>query len=58
MVDRKGKRRSVLLRIKEFEEILKRLEDVYDAAEIERLKDEPCYPWEQVKAEIRAKRRR
>jgi hypothetical protein len=58
MVDGKGKRRSVVLRMKEFEEILKRLEDVYDVAEIERLKDEPCYPWDQVKAELKAKRRK
>jgi len=58
MVDGKGKRRSVVLRMKEFEEMLRRLEDVYDVAEIERLRDEPCYPWEQVKAELKAKRRK
>ena len=42
----------------ESDEKLERLEDAYDVAGIERLKNEPCYPWEQVKAELKAKHRR
>ena len=57
LVDAQGKPKSVLLSIDEFEELLECAQDVLDAAEIERLKDEPRFSWSEVKAEREAGRK-
>ena len=56
VVDSHGKKRSVLLDYKVWEELLTLLEDWEDAEEIRRLREmgEEAIPWEQAKAELRA----
>ena len=49
------KSREVAIQIlDEFEELLECAQDVLDVEEIERLKDEPCVPWAEVKAQREA----
>ena len=50
IVDAEGKPQSVLLKISEFEELLECAQDVLDLQEIEKLREEPNIPWEQLKA--------
>ena len=55
--DSGGKRKAVQLDWADWEDLLDFLEDVEDVAEIERFRasGEKTVPWEQVKAELRAK---
>ncbi|MFW0859337.1 MAG: hypothetical protein AAGB97_04035 [Dehalococcoidia bacterium] len=57
VVDAHGNRRAVLLDYKVWEELLTLLEDWEDAEDIRRLHEtgEEAIPWEQAKAELRAK---
>ncbi|MBT9158807.1 MAG: hypothetical protein DDT27_00533 [Dehalococcoidia bacterium] len=57
VVDAHGNRRAVLLDYKVWEELLTLLEDWEDAEDIRRLREtgEEAIPWEQAKAELRAK---
>lgn len=50
VIDEKGQRRSVLLSIEEYQELLESAQDVIDAALIDRVKDEPRVAWSEVKA--------
>ncbi|MBI5694495.1 MAG: hypothetical protein HZC51_01990 [Nitrospirae bacterium] len=56
VVDAKGKKKSVLLSYKEYEELLELAQDSIDAKMIEEAKDEPRVPWEQVKSKVQASR--
>ena len=51
VVDEQGRPHSVLLKISEFEELIECVQDVLDGQDIERLKDEPCVPWDEIKAQ-------
>jgi hypothetical protein len=57
VVDEKGRRRSVLLPIKEFRELLESAQDVIDATLIDEVKDDPRVAWDDVKARRRRGRR-
>ena len=57
VVDEKGRRRSVLLSIEEYRELLERAQDVIDAALIDEVKDDPRAAWRDVKARRRGARR-
>ena len=57
LIDEKGQRRSVLLSIEEYRELLESAQDVLDADLIEEVKGEPRVPWTQVKGK-RSRRRR
>lgn len=50
VIDEKGQRRSVLLSIEEYQELLESAQDVIDAALIDQVKDEPRVAWSEVKA--------
>jgi len=50
IVDERGKRQGVILKMEEFEELLECIEDVFDVQEMERLRAEPTVSWEDVKA--------
>jgi hypothetical protein len=54
LVDADGEARNVLLPIEEFKELLECAEDVLDSAEMDRLRNEPCSSWQDVKAEAEA----
>jgi hypothetical protein len=58
VVDEKGRRRSVLLSIKEYQELLESAQDVIDADLIDEVKDDPRVPWSDVKAKRSRGRRR
>ena len=55
--DSAGKRKAVQLDWADWEDLIEFLEDVEDVEEIERFRasGENTVPWEQVKAELRAK---
>jgi len=55
LIDADGNKRAVVFDYTLWEEILTLLEDLEDAAEINRLRKsgEEAIPWEQVKAELR-----
>jgi len=57
LVDEKGKCTAVLLPIQEYETLLEAVEDLEDlrAADEARAEGGEPIPWEQVKAELRAK---
>ncbi len=57
VVDARGNRQAVLVDYRLWEELLTSLEDQEDAEEIRRLREagEEAIPWEQAKAELRAK---
>ena len=57
VVDDQGTPRSVLLEMREFEELLECVQDVLDAEEIKRLKNEPRIPWAKVKRQRGAARK-
>ena len=57
VVDEKGRRRSVLLSIKEYRELLESAQDVIDATLIDEAKGEPRVAWDDVKARRRRGRR-
>ena len=57
VVDEKGRRRSVLLSIKEYRELLESAQDVIDATLIDEVKDDPRVAWGDVKARRRRRRR-
>ena len=57
VVDEKGRRRSVLLSIKEYQELLESAQDVIDAALIGEVKDDPRVAWNDVKSKRRRVRR-
>ena len=54
VIDDEGKPQGVLLKINEFEELVETAQDVMDAREIEQLKAEPRFSWEDVKAKREA----
>jgi len=56
LVDAKGNKRAVVLEYAIWEELLTLLEDLEDAEEIRRLREEgeEAIPWEEAKAELRA----
>ena len=56
VVDKKGKPKSVLLPIAEYEELLESAQDVIDAALIDEAKGEPYVAWSDVQAK-RSRRR-
>ena len=58
VIDEKGQRRSVLLSIEEYQELLESAQDVIDAALIDQAKDEPRVAWSDVKAKRSRGRRR
>ena len=58
VIDEKGQRRSVLLSIEEYQELLESAQDVIDAALIDKVKDEPRVAWSDVKAKRSRGRRR
>jgi len=55
VIDANGTKKAILLEFALWEEILELLEDLEDAAEIERLRreDEEEISWEQAKTELR-----
>ena len=57
VVDANGNKKAVVLDYAVWEELLTLLEDTEDAAEIRRIREagEEAIPWEQAKAELRAK---
>lgn len=57
VVDAKGRRRSVLLSIEEYRELLERAQDVIDAALIDEVKDDSRVAWRDIKAKRRGARR-
>ena len=57
VVDDQGTPRSVLLEMREFEELLECVQDVLDAEEIKRLKNEPRIPCAKVKRQRGAARK-
>ena len=58
VIDEKGKRRSVLLSIEEYQELLESAQDVIDAALIDEVKDDPRVAWGEVKVKPSRGRRR
>ena len=58
VVDEKGQRRSVLLSIKKYQELLESAQDVIDAALIDEVKDDSRVAWSDVKAKRSRGRRR
>lgn len=56
LVDAQGQKKSVVLDLATWEELLMLLEDLEDATEIRRLRElgEEVIPWEQAKGELRA----
>lgn len=58
VIDERGHRRSVLLSVKEYQELLESAQDVIDAALIEEVKDDPRVSWREVKAKRGRGRRR
>ena len=58
VIDERGKRRSVLLSIREYQELLESAQDVIDADLIDEVKDDPRVPWGDVKAKRSRGRRR
>ena len=50
VIDEKGQRRSVLLSIEEYEELLESAQDVIDAALIDEVKGDLRVAWSEVKA--------
>lgn len=58
VIDEKGQRRSVLLSIEEYQELLESAQDVIDAALIDQVKDESRVAWNEVKAKRGRGRRR
>ncbi len=52
IVNADGQKEKVLLPIDQFEELMECVQDVLDKEEIERLRDQPRRPWNEVKAEI------
>ena len=58
VIDEKGQRRSVLLSIEEYQELLESAQDVIDAALIDEVKDDPQMAWSDVKAKRSRGRRR
>lgn len=50
VIDEKGKRCSVLLTIKEYQELLERAQDVVDAELIGEVRDSSRVSWKEVKA--------
>ncbi len=57
LVDASGNKKAVVLDYTVWEELLTLLEDLEDAEEIRRLREagEEAIPWEQAKAELRAR---
>lgn len=49
VIDEKGKRCSVLLTIKEYQELLERAQDVVDADLIDEVRDSSRVSWKEVK---------
>lgn len=58
VIDETGQRRSVLLSIEEYQELLESAQDVIDAALIDQVKDEARVAWGEVKAKRGRGRRR
>ena len=58
VIDEKGQRRSVLLSIEEYQELLESAQDVIDAALIDEVKDDARVSWSDVKAKRSRGRRR
>ena len=58
VIDEKGQRRSVLLSIEEYQELLESAQDVIDAALIDKVKDDLRVAWSEVKAKRSRGRRR
>jgi len=58
VIDERGKRRSVLLSIREYQELLESAQDVIDADLIDEVKDDPRVPWSDVKTKRSRGRRR
>ena len=50
VIDEKGQRRSVLLSIEEYQELLESAQDVIDAALIDEVRADPRVAWSDVKA--------
>ena len=51
LVDAQGRPQSVLLEMSEFEELLECVQDLFDAQEIERLKNEARVSWTRVRSQ-------
>jgi len=58
VIDEKGQRRSVLLSIEEYQELLESAQDVIDAALIDEVTDDARVAWSDVKAKHSRGRRR
>jgi hypothetical protein len=58
VIDEKGQRRSVLLSIEEYHELLESAQDVIDAALIDEVKEDLRVAWSEVKAKRSRGRRR
>jgi len=58
VIDEKGQRRSVLLSIEEYQELLESAQDVIDAALIDEVTDDARVAWIDVKAKRSLGRRR
>jgi len=58
VIDEKGQRRSVLLSIEEYHELLESAQDVIDAALIDEVKEDLRVAWSEVKANRSRGRRR
>jgi hypothetical protein len=58
VIDEKGQRRSVLLSIEEYHELLESAQDVIDAALIDEVKEDLRVAWSEVKAKPSRGRRR
>jgi hypothetical protein len=58
VIDEKGQRRSVLLSIEEYQELLESAQDVIDAALIDEVKDDLRVAWSEVKGKRSRGRRR
>ena len=57
VVDRKGRRRNVILSLREYRELLESAQDVIDADLIEETRQDRRVPWSEVKAKRRSGRR-
>ncbi len=49
VVDKKGRKKSVLLPYKDYQELIELAQDVIDAKLIDEVRNEPTVSWEEVK---------
>jgi hypothetical protein len=51
LLDARGRKKAVILPIREYRELL---EDLHDLAVLAERRDEPAIPWEEVKRQLRS----